>query len=265
MDQTLEEILKGFSKRLGAARTWIVPGGTEHLSEGLPQGAVLGETLGHVPIACLDVKAEAAKAQAEGKFLIVDNTIASSYGCPAVRLGASLAVESLDAALGWLGSGLIAVSVAKDMPQGLQDLAASFDERPEVSGRMLDELARALRSFDERRRAASDNAQVAASYLVCHPAVKEVRYPGLKGDPTQPIAARTLQRGFGPCVDFRLRKPRCDVEGRILCAPGNAWVPGGIASRLSVVTDEEGAIWTRLVCGHGKPEPLIEALEQTLK
>ncbi|MGN0070376.1 MAG: PLP-dependent transferase [Atopobiaceae bacterium] len=265
MDQKLDEILKGFSKRLGAARTWIVPGGTEHLSEGLPPEAVLGETLGGVPIACFDVKTEAAKAQEAGQFLVVDNTLASSYGCPAVRLGAALAIESLDAVLGWLGSGLIAVSVPKEVPDGLQELVSSFDERPELSGRMLDELVRALRSFDERRRGASDNAQVAASYLVCHPAVKEVRYPGLKGDPTQPIAARTLQRGFGPCVDFRLRNPRTDVEGRILCAPGNTWVPGGIASRLSVVTDADGAIWTRLTCGHGKPEPLIEALEKTLR
>lgn len=265
MDQMLEEILKGFSKRLGAAKTWIVPGGTEHLSEGLSDAAVLGETLGHVPIACLDVKAEAARAKKQGRFLVVDNTLASSYGCPAVRLGASLAIESLDAVLGWLGSGLIAVSVGKEVPDGLRELVSSFDERPLLAGKMLDELVRALRSFDERRRIASDNAQVAASYLVCHPAVKEVRYPGLKGDPTQPIAARTLQRGFGPCVDFRLRNPRTDMEGRILCAPGNTWVPGGISSRLSVMTDSDGAIWTRLMCGHGKPEPLIEALEKTLR
>ena len=53
-------------------------------------------------------------------------------------------------------------------------------------------------------RLTSDAAQVIASYLVCHPRVLEVRYPGLKSDPSFSIAARTLQGGFGPIVDYRL-------------------------------------------------------------
>jgi O-acetylhomoserine/O-acetylserine sulfhydrylase-like pyridoxal-dependent enzyme len=55
-----------------------------------------------------------------------------------------------------------------------------------------------------RFRVTSDAAQVIASYLVCHPRVAEVRYPGLRGDPTHAVAARVLQGGFGPFVDYRL-------------------------------------------------------------
>lgn len=54
-----------------------------------------------------------------------------------------------------------------------------------------------------RYRAASDVAQVVANYLRCHPRVEEVRYPGLKGDPSFAVAARTLVGGFGPWVDYR--------------------------------------------------------------
>ena len=53
-------------------------------------------------------------------------------------------------------------------------------------------------------RLTSDTAQVIASYLICHPRVLEVRYPGLKSDPSFSIAARTLQGGFGPIVDYRI-------------------------------------------------------------
>ena len=56
----------------------------------------------------------------------------------------------------------------------------------------------------KRWREVSDVAQVAASYLRCHPRVEVVRYPGLKGDPLFDKAARTLVGGFGPYVDVRV-------------------------------------------------------------
>ena len=56
----------------------------------------------------------------------------------------------------------------------------------------------------ERWRVLSDAAQVVANYLVCHPRVDAVRYPGLKSDPDFPRAANTLIGGFGPLVAYRL-------------------------------------------------------------
>lgn len=54
----------------------------------------------------------------------------------------------------------------------------------------------------ERWRALSDAAQVVANYLVCHPRVEAVRYPGLKSDPDFGRAANTLVGGFGPRVAY---------------------------------------------------------------
>ena len=56
----------------------------------------------------------------------------------------------------------------------------------------------------ERWRTLSDAAQVVANYLVCHPRVEAVRYPGLKADPDFPRAANTLVGGFGPLVAYRV-------------------------------------------------------------
>lgn len=55
----------------------------------------------------------------------------------------------------------------------------------------------------ERWRALSDAAQVVANYLVCHPRVEAVRYPGLKSDPDFGRAANTLVGGFGPRAAYR--------------------------------------------------------------
>ncbi len=49
-------------------------------------------------------------------------------------------------------------------------------------------------------RFASDAAQVLACYLRCHPAVREVRYPGLTCDAAYREASSTLRGGFGPEV-----------------------------------------------------------------
>lgn len=66
----------------------------------------------------------------------------------------------------------------------------------------LAELAEALGAT--RWRTVSDPAQVVASYLACHPRVEEVRYPGLKSDPSFFEAAVTLIGGFGPVVRYRV-------------------------------------------------------------
>lgn len=50
----------------------------------------------------------------------------------------------------------------------------------------------------------SDAAQAVACYLVCHPRVEVVRYPGLTSDPDFPRAANQLVGGFGPLVAYRV-------------------------------------------------------------
>ena len=54
----------------------------------------------------------------------------------------------------------------------------------------------------ERWRVLSDAARVVANYLVCHPRVEAVRYPGLRSDPDFPRAANELVGGFGPHVAY---------------------------------------------------------------
>ena len=50
-----------------------------------------------------------------------------------------------------------------------------------------------------------DNAMATAQYLADHPAVKWVRYPGLKQDPAYETASRQFENGFGGMVVFGIK------------------------------------------------------------
>jgi cystathionine gamma-synthase len=63
---------------------------------------------------------------------------------------------------------------------------------------------RGLRTLAVRLAAQADNAATLAAFLVAHPAVVEVRYPGLPGHPNHAVAARQMT-SFGAMLAFRLR------------------------------------------------------------
>jgi phosphoribosyl-AMP cyclohydrolase / phosphoribosyl-ATP pyrophosphohydrolase len=63
---------------------------------------------------------------------------------------------------------------------------------------------RGLRTLGVRLAAQADNAATLAAFLVAHPAVAEVRYPGLPGHPNHAVAARQMT-AFGGMLAFRLR------------------------------------------------------------
>ena len=88
------------------------------------------EPLGGVPISCTDLRAVCRAAHARGEAVICDNTLATSFGCAAVRLGADIAYEDLGHALGDAGAGLVAVSLSADF----------FAAYPEI-GKLLDQTA----------------------------------------------------------------------------------------------------------------------------
>lgn len=155
------------------------------------------EPLGGTPIACRDVRSLCAQAHAADSFAACDLTLTGA-SCPAIRLGADLAWMPVDdqVALVW----------------------APVGTDPSRAGRPASEREEALLAqLAERWRASSDVAQVVANYLRCHPRVEAVRYPGLTDDPSFEVAARTLEGGFGPRVDYRLKG---EGEWRALtCSP----------------------------------------------
>jgi len=62
---------------------------------------------------------------------------------------------------------------------------------------------RGLRTLAVRLAVQAESAATLAAFLVAHPAVREVRYPGLPGHPNHAVAARQM-RAFGGMLSFRL-------------------------------------------------------------
>lgn len=255
----LNDIAQAWSKRIGARATWFVGAGAiQQLHEMLGDKGIYIESLGGVPITVTDIKAAAQKKDPDA-CLVCDNTLATSFGCPAAQLGATLTIEPLDAVVSWPGCGFFAVSVGRALPEIVKPYLAFLDREAALSKRVVTDLSTGIDRFDERRQACWDNTQALAAYLVCHPKVREVRYPGIKTDPSFQVAATTLQHGFGPCVDFVMEPPAVHSIHRILASPSNSWLPLGIGFRIDTVHGDK--TWFRLTCGHGKIDALIEALE----
>ena len=201
--------------RLGRGRAFVVAAGAEQVVRALsrpPAGggraAVVCRVLGGESLACLDVRAEAARR--EGAGLVADLTDVSPLGCAALRLGADALVAPLSGALA--GHALVAVAPGAAVEA---ELLQALPDAREVDEALLAELL----ELDAAWGRASDCAQVLCAYLACHPAVAHVGYPGLKGDASFEVAARTLRGGFGPLVDVRLAAGR-DLDEALLARAG---------------------------------------------
>ena len=62
---------------------------------------------------------------------------------------------------------------------------------------------RGLKTLAVRMRAHSENARAVAAYLVAHPKVTAVHYPGLASHPGHDVAARQMS-DFGGMVSFQV-------------------------------------------------------------
>ncbi len=66
-------------------------------------------------------------------------------------------------------------------------------------------LCRSLSSFYARMPVHAANAQLLAEFLADHPAIEQVLYPGLPGDPFHTIAAKQMTQGFGGMLSILVK------------------------------------------------------------
>jgi len=65
-------------------------------------------------------------------------------------------------------------------------------------------VLRGIKTLAVRMERHCDNAEQIVAFLLAHPDVLEVRYPGLESHPGYEIAARQMRR-FGGMISFRVR------------------------------------------------------------
>ena len=95
------------------------------------------------------------------------------------------------------------------MIAGNQDLIDRCWEYTRVHGPVLHPfeawlLARGLKTFPIRMPIHNDNAQSVAEFLLRHPMVEVVNYPGLPSHPQHELAKRQMS-GFGGMLSFQIK------------------------------------------------------------
>jgi O-acetylhomoserine (thiol)-lyase len=202
--------------------------------------ALFVETIGNPVLDYTDIKAVAEIAHKNGLPLIVDATFTTPCLLRTIALGADIVVQSLTKWLGGHGSaigGILSDAGAFnwkggrhplftepdanyhglrwgiDLPAPLAPIAFALRVRT-VPLRNLGAcispdnawiFLQGIETLPVRMARHSENALKVAEYLKRHGKVSWVRYPGLKDDPTYPLASKYLKNGFGGMVVFGVK------------------------------------------------------------
>lgn len=222
-----------------------------------------------------DLRALGRAARETHALLVVDNTVASAFGCDSLRLGAALSLEALDrVCAGDAPRKLVAVSVARSQLKRHRVDAAAECAHALLEGRGLakldltaDEagvLDRRLSSLDARMQAHFDRARALAEYLAANEMVRNVRYPGLNSHPDHAVATGILEHGFGPAVEFDLMDCTAGDFFSILPDEFRTSPAGGATTRLSAPHGKQGST-IRLFAGTDDPLVVASALDNALR
>jgi O-acetylhomoserine (thiol)-lyase len=200
------------------------------------------ETIGNPVLDVVDLEAVAKIADKHHLPLIVDSTFTTPYLLRPFEHGAAIVCHSLTKWLGGHGAGIGGIVVDSGRFDWTERKFKLFNE-PDKSYHGirfahdlgdLNPLAFIMRmrlvqlrnlgacispdnawmflqgieTLPLRMERHSENASKVAEYLNSHGKVSWVRYPGLKEDPSHPIAKRYLKRGFGGMVVFGIKGGR---------------------------------------------------------
>lgn len=232
-------------------------------------------SIGNFGLRVPDLRSLGRAAREAHALLVVDNTVASVFGCNPLRLGAVLSLEALDrVCAGEAPCKLVAVSVSRSQLKrhrvdaaaecahalleecGLSALDLSTDE--------TEVLERGLDTLDDRMQAHFDRARALAEYLAANEMVRNVRYPGLTSHPDHAVATGILEHGFGPAVEFGLIGCTAGEFFSMLPDEFRTSPAGGATTRLSAPRGKQGRT-VRLFVGTDNPLAVAATLDNALR
>jgi methionine-gamma-lyase len=165
---------------------------------------VFVETPANPTLAITDLAAAAEVAHEAGALLVVDNTFMSPVLQRPFRFGADIVLHSVTKFLNGHSDVVGGVLVFQD-----ETLMKKVRAVLHYLGGTMDPhqawlVHRGIRTLAMRVRKAQENAQALAELLAVHPAVDEVRYPGLPGHPQAALIERQMG-GPGSLISFELK------------------------------------------------------------
>ncbi|MEH7418936.1 O-acetylhomoserine aminocarboxypropyltransferase/cysteine synthase family protein [Neobacillus drentensis] len=198
--------------------------------------AVFAETIGNPSLRVLDIEKVADIAHAAGVPLIIDNTFATPYLCRPIEHGADIVVHS---ATKWLlGNGTTTGGIIVDggkfdwnssrfqsfttpdesyhglvYAEALGAIAYIIKARvqllrdlgPALSPQNAFLFTLGLETLHVRMKEHVANTKQIVDYLLAHPAVEWVSYPGHSSHPDYELAKKYLPKGAGSMVVFGIK------------------------------------------------------------
>lgn len=222
-----------------------------------------------------DLRALGRAAREAHALLVLDNTVASAFGCDPLRLGAVLSFEALDrVCAGEASRKLVAVSVARSQLKRHRVYAAAECAHAlfagcgalalDLSAEEADVLEYGLSSLNARMQAHFVRARALAEYLAANEMVHNVRYPGLSSHHDHAIATGILEHGFGPAVEFDLIELSAGELFDALSGEFRTSPAGGATTRLSAPHGKQGST-IRLYAGTDDPLIVAATLDNALR
>ncbi|HNR54449.1 MAG TPA: cystathionine gamma-synthase [Flavobacteriales bacterium] len=228
----------------------------------------------------IDIAGLASIAKKQGCLLGVDNTFATPYLQNPLDLGADLVMHSVTKYLGGHSDVVMGALIMKDdgLAERLAFIQNSSGATPGPQDCFL--VLRGLKTLHLRMQRHCENGESIARWLVEHPKVDKVYWPGLKTHVNHAIAAKQM-RGFGGMISFTLKGDDMADATRVLSSTKLFTLAeslGGVESLLghpasmthaSIPREERLAngladTLIRLSVGVEDVQDLIEDLEQAL-
>ncbi|HET6568114.1 MAG TPA: cystathionine gamma-synthase, partial [Rhodothermales bacterium] len=163
----------------------------------------------------VDIERLSDLAKSRGVDVAVDNTFASPYLQQPLTLGADLVLHSATKYLGG-HSDVIGGAVCTNRDDWDEKLRFQIKSTGAAPGPMDCFLVlRGTKTLHVRMQRHCENARGIADFLVQHPKVAHVFYPGLPDDPGHDLARKQM-RDFGGMISFTLKDDSQDAAFRVL-------------------------------------------------
>ncbi|MGG4491769.1 bifunctional cystathionine gamma-lyase/homocysteine desulfhydrase [Metabacillus idriensis] len=189
--------------RLGIDSTFVDTSDLSNIESAVKENtrALFIETPTNPLLKITDVEAAASLAEKHGLLTIVDNTFSTPYWQTPLLLGADIVLHSATKYIGGhsdVVGGLVVVNS--------EELAEQLHFVQNSTGGVLGPqdswlLIRGIKTLALRMEAHERNTAAIVDFLVQHPAVEKVFYPGLADHPNHEIAKKQAA-GFGGMVSF---------------------------------------------------------------
>jgi cystathionine gamma-lyase len=193
-------------QRFGVSFTFVDPTDLEALDNAFQENTKLlwMESPTNPLLRVIDIAAAGKIAKKHGALMAVDNTFATPALQRPLDLGADVVVHSTTKYLGGHSDvvGGAAVTRSKVLFDELAFLQNAVGAVPSPMDCFL--VLRGLKTLSIRMERHCSNAAKIATFLLDHPKVDRVHFPGLESHPNHDVA-KAQMKGFGGMVSFELK------------------------------------------------------------